>query len=118
MTILARDEKQLTYIYSSHSHLGKQVLGYVQGTRKKVETIDIANEKIGDSIWVELADNLAMPFGEIFSTNQINDYEKTELEDFDTDDWLKIINNNPQLLQRPIAINGTRLGKYPTGLKY
>ena len=89
MTILARDEKQLTYIYSSHSHLGKQVLGYVQGTRKKVETIDIANEKIGDSIWVELADNLAMPFGEIFSTNQINDYEKTELEDFDTDDWLK-----------------------------
>ena len=109
MTILARDKKQLTYIYSSHSHLGKQVLGYVQGTRKKVETIDIANEKIGDAIWVELAENLGVPFGEIFTAGQLKGSEKTEIEDFDTNDWLKIINKNPQVLQRPIAINGDKV---------
>jgi arsenate reductase len=108
MTILARDKRQLTFIYSSHSHLGKQVLGYVQGTRKKIETIDIVNEKIADSIWIELADNLGMTLGEIFGKDRGDRLKEEDTEDFDTDDWLKIINKNPELLQRPIVINGDK----------
>ena len=109
MTILARDKKQLTYIYSSLSHLGKQVLGYVQGTRKKIATIDIANEKIGDTIWVELAENLKLPLGDLFTKEHPDVPAIGNTEDFDTDDWLKIINKNPVLLQNPIAINGDRV---------
>lgn len=108
MTILARDKRQLTYIYSSLSHLGKQVLGYVQGTRKKVETIDIVNEKIADSIWIELSDNLGMTLGEIFGKERADLLKEERTEDFDTDDWLKIINKNPELLQKPIVINGDK----------
>lgn len=108
MTILARDKRQLTFIYSSLSHLGKQVLGYVQGTRKKIEIIDIANEKIADSIWIEIADNLGMTLGEIFGKNHVDSLKEEDTEDYDTDDWLKIINKNPELLQRPIVINGDR----------
>jgi len=108
MAILARDKNQLTYIYSSLSHLGKQVLGYVQGTRKKVEIIDIANENIGDTIWVELAENLDLPLGDLFATRHPDVPDIGNTEDFDTDDWLKIINKNPVLLQNPIAINGNR----------
>ncbi len=35
MNILARDKRQLTYIYSSLSQLGKQVLGYLPISKKK-----------------------------------------------------------------------------------
>ncbi|WP_281542376.1 arsenate reductase family protein [Maribacter aestuarii] len=108
MAILSRNKRQLTYIYSSLSHLGKQVLGYVQGARTKVETIDIANEKIADSIWIELAENLGMPLGEIFEKGNGNGLEGEDTKNFDTDDWLKIINNNPGLLRRPIAVNGDK----------
>ncbi|SFZ92355.1 arsenate reductase [Flaviramulus basaltis] len=106
MTILARDKKQLTYIYSSFSHLGKQVLGYVEGIDKKVEVIDIAKQNLGDTIWVEIAENLGLPISNLITTE--NDYVSSigNTNDFNTDDWLKIINKNPKLLQKPIAIKG------------
>ncbi len=105
MSILARDKRQLTYIYSSKSHLGKQVLSYVQAIDKKVNFVDISKDKLGDTIWVELAENLELKLGEILTIqdNQKDDFGNTE--DFDTDDWLKIINKNPELLQKPIAVN-------------
>ncbi|KAB1067759.1 hypothetical protein F6U93_09135 [Tamlana haliotis] len=103
MSILARDKKQLTYIYSSKSHLGKQVLGYIQGIDKKVEVIDISNEKLGDTIWVELTDALKKPINKLFT---IGDQDLGNTEDFNCDDWLKILNNNTELLQKPIAIVG------------
>jgi arsenate reductase len=106
MTILARDKRQLTYIYSSLSHLGKQVLGYVQGTRKKIAVIDIAKENIGDTIWVEIAEDLNLPFDKIFKMEQIT--EKNHKK-FSTDDWLKVIKKNPAILQNPIAINGNKV---------
>ncbi|TPV34898.1 hypothetical protein FJ651_05030 [Paucihalobacter ruber] len=106
MSILARNKRQLTYIYSSLSHLGKQVLGYVQGTKKKIEVIDIAKEKISDTIWVELAEELNLPFKKIFETQQI--HNKNE-DSFSADDWLKMIEKNPALLQKPIAINGDKI---------
>lgn len=30
-------------------------------------------------------------------------------DNFTTDDWLKIINKNPSLLQKPIAVNGDKI---------
>lgn len=86
--------------------MGKQVLGYVQGANKKIEVIDIAKEKISDTIWVELAEELNLPFKKIFETQQISN--KNE-DSFSTDDWLKLIEKNPALLQKPIAINGDKI---------
>ena len=105
MSILARNKRQLTYIYSSLSHLGKQVLGYVLGTKKKIEIIDIAKEKISDTVWIEIAENLNLPFEKIFKTEQITN---KNTDNFNTDDWLKMIKKNPTLLQKPIAINGDK----------
>ncbi|WP_338358623.1 ArsC/Spx/MgsR family protein [Yeosuana marina] len=106
MSILAHDKRQLTYIYSSSSHLGKQVLGYIQGIDKNIEVIDIEKEKISHSIWVEIAKELKVPFKKIFETKSISN--KNE-DNFTTDDWLKMIEKNPALLQKPIAINGDRI---------
>ncbi|MEW4924660.1 hypothetical protein [Algibacter sp. 2305UL17-15] len=109
MSILARDKRQLTYIYSSASQLGKQVLGYIHAIDKKVDVIDISKDKLGDTIWVELSENLGIPLDEIITIpdNQKDDFGTTD--DFDTEDWIKIINNNPELLQKPIAVNKERV---------
>jgi arsenate reductase len=107
--ILARNKKQLTYIYSSESYLGKQVLGYIQGTQKKIESIDIVKENLGNAIWVELADKLNVPLGELFAKDTIDSSKTENSEDFDTDDWLKLVNKNPELLQRPIVVNGDKV---------
>lgn len=105
MPILSRDKKQLTYIYSASSHLGKQVLGYIQGIDKKIEVIDVDTTKLSDTIWVELSENLNTPLPNLFA---IDNSDVKNNKDLKTNDWLKMINNNPELLQRPIAINGEK----------
>lgn len=107
MSILARDKKQLTYIYSSSSDLGKKVLGYVKAIDKNVEVIDIDKEKLGDTIWVELRDELNMSFDEIFEYNDKDNSDN--FENYSSEDWLKIINNNPDYLDKPIAVNGDKV---------
>ena len=109
MSILARNKKQITLIYCSLSPLGKQVLGYVQAADKKIEAIDIAKEKLGDTIWVEIAEQLELPFNEIFNLEFVENETIENFDNFDADDWIKIVNNNPLVLQRPIAVNGHRV---------
>jgi len=82
-------------------------LGYVQGANKKIEVIDITKEKISDSIWVEIAEKLNLPFEKIFKTEPISTNKNKD--NFSTDDWLKMIEKNPALLQKPIAINGDEI---------
>ena len=104
--ILAKDDNQLTLIYSSESRVGKQVLGYAQATEKKLRAIDIAETSLGDTVWVEIAEGLGKSLGELFDPKSVDSLEIDDDSSFDTDDWLKLIDKNPALLHRPIAISG------------
>lgn len=102
MSVLARNKRQLTYIYSSDSYLGKKVLGYVQAVKKEVEIIDISKTGLSDTAWVEVAEELDMSFEEIFNAELVTDDKK---HDFDNEDWIKMVQKNPAILHHPIAIN-------------
>ena len=106
MGILANDDNQLSFIYSSTTDNGKKILGYVEALEHPVRTIDIANQEIGHSVWVDIADKLGVSLGEIFSTYHSDAPDVGDPDDFNTDDWLKLIENNPDLLQNPIGIHG------------
>lgn len=106
MSVLARNKRQLTYIYSSDSFLGKKVLGYVQAVKKHVEIIDISKTKLSDTAWVEIAEELKMSFEDIFNTELVTDEVK---QDFDNEDWIKMVQKNPALLHHPIAINADNI---------
>ncbi|MBG48304.1 MAG: hypothetical protein CML05_08465 [Pseudozobellia sp.] len=108
MSVISTDENMLTLVYSSKSHLGKQVLGYVQGAGDALRTIDIAETKLGHAVWVTLADGLGKDLGELFSLDNTETLDIEDSDSFDTDDWLKLIDNNPELLQNPIAIKGKK----------
>ncbi len=99
MSALATNDRQLTLIYSSTSSLGKQTLGYVQAAGNKIQTLDITKSSLGDTAWVDIAEGLNKPLGELLSGDQA---------DFDTNDWLKLLKKNPGLLEKPIAINGEK----------
>ncbi|MFC4096723.1 arsenate reductase family protein [Euzebyella saccharophila] len=106
MSVISTDENLLTLVYSSKSHLGKQVLGYVQGVGDDLRSIDIAETKLGHAMWVTLADGVGKDLGELFSLENTETLDIENSDSFDTDDWLKLIDNNPELLQNPIAIKG------------
>jgi len=85
------------------------MLGHLKGSKKKVESIDIEKNNLGDTIWVELAEDMGIPLGKLFAAGHPDTPNLDNTDTFDTDDWLKLINENPALLQRPIAVNGNRV---------
>lgn len=109
MSVLAHDKDQITYIYSSKSHLGEKILGYLKGIKKKVKIIDIAQENLADTIWVELGKKLKIPLGELFANGHQDLPDLGDTDRLNTADWLKLINENPKLLQRPIVVHGDKV---------
>lgn len=109
MGVLATNNRQLIYIYSEDSRLGKEVLSYVQGIDKALRIININKESISDTIWIEIADLLDMQLGDLFTSNQKSSHASAKPNvEYSTADWLKRIQYNPSLLQKPIAINATK----------
>ena len=108
MSVLAKDSKQLNYIYNSDSQLGKKVLGYVQSIDLDIKTTDISKDKFGDTIWVEISKMLDLDFKEILSPEHPDVPNEFKDGNFDTNGWLKILKKNPILLQNAIAVNGER----------
>tara|TARA_R100001369_G_scaffold14731_1_gene29443 strand:+ start:10456 stop:10914 length:459 start_codon:yes stop_codon:yes gene_type:complete len=107
MGVLARDDKQFTLIYSSQTRVGKHTLSYLQGIEEKVHTVDISKVKVPGTQWVELAEATGKSVGD-FVDKRILEDEGTDTSDFDTDDWIKILQNNHEVLTQPIAINGKK----------
>lgn len=108
MGVLAINDKEIIYIYSDQSYLGKKVLAYAQSSKKPLRTINIEKEKISDTIWLEIADILDKPLWELFSPDLAKKIGVDTLSDYTNTDLIKIINKNPSLLQHPIAINGKK----------
>lgn len=107
MGIIARDENQLTLIYSSNTRVGRHTLSYLVGIDKPYLAIDLAKTKIGDTLWVEIADALGVKVGDLVDKRQL-DMDEDSVDDFGTHDWVKIIQKNDMVISQPIAIIGNR----------
>lgn len=105
MGVLAKNNRQFTYIYSSTSSIGKQGKGYAESLGDKVQMLDISKTKLGDTIWVELAEKMGKDLKDLFSLRN-PDASDVAGSDFSTEDWLKVLHKNPSILQNPILING------------
>lgn len=107
MGVIARDEKQLTLIYSSNTRVGTHTLSYLTGINEKYLAIDLAKTKVSDTQWADIAAALGVKIGDLVDKRQLEiDAETTE--NFGSNDWLKIIQNNDSVISRPIAIMGKR----------
>ena len=106
MGILATDEKQLIFIYSEDSRLGKEVLSYVNAINKPKRIININNEAITKTIWLEITAMLNTELSDLFNFNFASKAVIEGHEEFSSKDWLKVIEHNPSLLQHPIIIQG------------
>lgn len=107
MGVIARNDKQLTLIYSSNTRVGTHTLSYLTGIDEKYLAIDLAKTKVSDTQWAEIADALGVKIGDLVDKRQLGmDVDSTA--EFGSNDWLKIIQNNDSVISKPIAIMGKR----------
>ncbi|MBK5212524.1 MAG: hypothetical protein JJE55_02540 [Flavobacteriaceae bacterium] len=107
MGVIARNEKQVTLIYSSNTRVGRLTLSYLAGTDEKYLSIDLAKTKVSDTQWAEIADALGVKIGDLVDKREL-DMSSESTAEFSSNDWLKIIQKNDSVISRPIAIKGKR----------
>lgn len=107
MGVIARDDKQLTLIYSSNTRVGTHTLSYLAGIDGKYLAIDLAKTKVADTQWAEIAEALGVKIGDLVDKREL-DLSSESTAEFSSNDWLKIIQKNDSVISRPIAIKGNR----------
>ena len=115
---IARSKNQITLFYNSKSVRAKQTLAYGKAEGLPIQDIDILKTKLTGTQIVELADRLRINVADLVNQEHPNYLSRFEHHDFSTNDWIKMIQNNPEIMKQPIALRGeiTILVETPTDI--
>lgn len=95
--------------YSSESSIGKQTYGYLNASFKDLLAIDVTKTNVTGTQWKELAEHLHIKIGDLIDKEHpifVENYDKdTKL---DEEDWIKLLQKSPEILNYPVVILGTR----------
>lgn len=113
---IATSERQLTVFYASESTRVKQTLAYAKAEGFSVLEIDISKTPITGTQILELAGKLGVPVKELINQEHKAYTEKFDAAELSSNDWIKMIQHNPEILRQPIVLWGdkTRLIETPS----
>ena len=115
---IATSERQITLYYSSRSKRAKQTLAYAHAQGLPVREIDIMKQPPTGTQIAELSDRLGILVKDMVNQDHPAYRRKFEPGEFSSDDWIKMIRHNPEILKQPIAMKGeaTILVETPTDI--
>jgi len=106
----ANTDKEITLIYNSEEHIGKQILALAQIENISIHDIDLQNMKLTPTHWAELAVRIGIKVSELVNTEDASFLQKFgKTDQFSDDDWLKLLVNNPSILRAPIVMKGDKI---------
>ncbi|MEW7289931.1 arsenate reductase family protein [Aquimarina sp. 2304DJ70-9] len=115
---IATSDRQITLFYSSKSVRAKQTLAYAKAEGWPIQEIDILKTPLTGTQIAELAGRLNLEIKDL--VNQDHPAYKSHFEphDFSSNDWIKMIQHNPEIMKQPIALRGdiTILVETPTDI--
>ncbi|MBD3862472.1 arsenate reductase family protein [Olleya marilimosa] len=115
MGVIATDSNKITFYYNSNSNVDKQTLAYVKDSLKKILTIDVSKTKVSDTQWAEIATKLNLTLADLVNKNH-PDFTKNYNSDtiLSEDDWIKVIQNNPDVIANAILVIEDKFYKIET----
>lgn len=115
---IATSERQITLFYNSKSKRAKQTLAYAKSAGLPIQQIDILKTPLTGTQIAELSDRLEISVKDLVNQQHPTYTSKFEPHDFSSDDWIKMIRHNPEIMKQPIAIRGdvTILIETPTDI--
>ena len=115
---IATSERQITLFYSSKSTRAKQTLAYAKAEGLPIHEIDILKVTLTGTQIVELADKLNIKVKDLVNQEHPTYKSHFDHHEFSTDDWIKMIRQNPEIMKQPIALRGktTILIETPTDI--
>lgn len=115
---IATSKSQITLYYNSNSGRAKQTIAYAKAEGLPIQKIDILRMRITGTQIVELVDKLHIKVADLISQEHPSYTSQFEHHNFSTDDWIKMIQNNPEIMKQPTALRGDTiiLVKTPTDI--
>lgn len=109
MSEIARSERQITIYYNSSSVRAEQAIALAQSEGIAIALVDMLKTPITGTQLVELAKGLGLTVADLVNQNHNAYSGKFEPHELSTDDWIKMIKHNPEIMKQPIAIKGDRM---------
>lgn len=118
MSDIATSNRQITLYYSSKSDRAKKTLAFAKAEGIPILEIDILATKLTGTQLAELADKLHITVADLVNQEHPSYSSKFETHNFSTNDWVKMIQHNPEIMKQPIALRGamTILVETPTDI--
>ena len=115
---IVTSDRQITLCHSSKSIRAKQTLAYAKAEELPIQEIDILKTKLTGTQIVELAGRLHITVRDLVNQEHPAYKARFEQHDFSTEDWMKMIQHNPEIMKQPIALRGdiTILVETPTDI--
>ena len=102
------NQRELLIYYNPESGAHRRTIAYAQSVCRHVRTYSFAQAPSTETSWQQILDALNVDPKDLL--NKAHPYYQAHIRgrDFDLDSWIKVIQNNPDLLKAPIAIRGRR----------
>lgn len=106
MSIINTHKNMINLYYSSESQLGKKVYAYLNDSDKELLAIDVTKTNVTGTQWKTISDQLNIPIRNLIDVNLSDlEFDEKETANFSQDDWIKILNKTPQVLNHPVVIH-------------
>ena len=115
---IATSDRMITLFYNSNSSRARKTLAYARAEGLPVDEIDILKTPLTGTQIAELAGRLDMKVGDLVNQDHPSYSRQFDPHDFSTEDWIKLIKKNPEVMKQPIALRGklTILVESPTDI--
>ncbi len=103
---IATSDRQITIYYCTNSVRAKQALAYAKSEGLAIQPIDILKTPLTGTQIAELANRLGIEVKDLVNQEHpayVKKFEKVELS---SEDWIKMIRHNPEIMKQPIALRG------------
>lgn len=101
--------RQVTLYYNSNSEKDKKILATAQAKGYAIEEVDLQKTELTGTQIAELADRMNIRVADLINQDHATYKANFENHDYSADDWIKMIQNNPEILRHPIALRGARI---------
>lgn len=115
---IARSHRQITMFYSSNSTRAKQTLAYAKSDGLPILSIDILKSTLTGTQIAELASSLNIEIKDLVNQDHPAYKEQFLPHKLSEVDWIKMIQQNPEIMKQPIVLHGdkTQLVETPTDI--
>ncbi|MBK7406720.1 MAG: glutaredoxin [Saprospirales bacterium] len=102
------NQRELLIYYNPESSAHRRTVAYAQSLSKYVRAYSFEKAPSTETSWQQILQALDIPPKELL--NKAHPYYQQHIRgcEFDEACWLKVIQNNPDLIRAPIAMRGKR----------